>query len=284
MARLFRGCPEAIAETQRFARASASRSTSCNYNYPDEPTDPVPRARRKSWSKLTGKAPAGAIPRASRTRSRAAHRGTSSRSSRELNYARYFLTVHDIVSFARSQGDPLPGARLGRQFRHLLLPRHHRCRPGRASTCCSSASSRRSATSRPTSTSISSMRGARRSSQYIYEKYSRERAGIAATVITYRAPLGLARGRQGHGPVRRRRSARSPARSGAGRPSGVEEARARRAGLDPTDQRSSHVLEQANEILGFPATSPSMSAASSSPRTGSTRSCRSSSRPWTSAR
>ncbi len=35
----------------------------------------------------------------------------------ELAYEPYFLTVYDIVRFARSQRHPVPGARLGRQFR-----------------------------------------------------------------------------------------------------------------------------------------------------------------------
>ena len=51
----------------------------------------------------------------------------------ELNYAPFFLTVHDIVNFARRprHQHSLPGPRLGRQFGHLLLPRHHRGEPGR---------------------------------------------------------------------------------------------------------------------------------------------------------
>ena len=82
----------------------------------------------------------------------------------ELNYAPYFLTVHDIVRFARVAGHPVPGPRLGGQFGGLLLPRHHRGRSRAASISCSSASSPPSAASRPTSTSISSTSGARRSS------------------------------------------------------------------------------------------------------------------------
>jgi error-prone DNA polymerase len=39
--------------------------------------------------------------------------------------------------------------------------------------------------------------------QYIYQKYGRERAGIAATVITYRSPLGGARSGQSDGIVGR---------------------------------------------------------------------------------
>ena len=46
----------------------------------------------------------------------------------ELQYEPYFLTVYDVVKFARSAGHPLPGARLGRQLRGVLLPGHHRGR------------------------------------------------------------------------------------------------------------------------------------------------------------
>ena len=42
---------------------------------------------------------------------------------KELKYEAYFLTVRDIMRFARSQRHPLPGARLGGELRRLLLPR-----------------------------------------------------------------------------------------------------------------------------------------------------------------
>ena len=48
----------------------------------------------------------------------------------ELRYEAYFLTVHDIVELRAVARHPLPGARLGGQFRGLLLPRHHRGGPG----------------------------------------------------------------------------------------------------------------------------------------------------------
>ena len=83
----------------------------------------------------------------------------------ELSYEPYFLTVQDIVAYARSQGDPVPGTRLGGQLAGVLLPRaSRRSTRSAARRCCSSASSRASATSRPTSTSTSSTSGARRSS------------------------------------------------------------------------------------------------------------------------
>ena len=43
----------------------------------------------------------------------------------ERQIAHYFLTVHDIVKFARRPGHSLPGPRLGRQFRGLLCPGRH---------------------------------------------------------------------------------------------------------------------------------------------------------------
>ena len=46
----------------------------------------------------------------------------------ELGYPNYFLTVHDIVAWAREPGHPLPGPRLGGQFVGLLLPGRHRRR------------------------------------------------------------------------------------------------------------------------------------------------------------
>ncbi len=97
------------------------------YNYPDEPTEsglePQAELERLTWEGAAKRYPDG-MPGNGREHSS----GMSSKSSANSNYARYFLTVHDIVTFARSQKHPVPGAGFGRQFHHLLLPRHHRCR------------------------------------------------------------------------------------------------------------------------------------------------------------
>jgi hypothetical protein len=47
----------------------------------------------------------------------------------ELRYEMYFLTVHDIVRFARSERHPVPGPGLGGQFGGLLLPGRDRGGP-----------------------------------------------------------------------------------------------------------------------------------------------------------
>ena len=84
-------------------------------------------------------------------------------------------------------GHPLPRARIGRQFRRLLLPAASpRWIPTRAKSC-SSASCPTSATSRPISTSISSMNDAKRSSSGSTRRKAATRAALAATVIAYRS-------------------------------------------------------------------------------------------------
>ena len=80
----------------------------------------------------------------------------------ELHYEAYFLTVWDLVRFARSRNILVPGPRLGGQLGRLLLPGRHVGRSRPRSTCCSSGSSAASGTRRPTSTSTSSTSGARK--------------------------------------------------------------------------------------------------------------------------
>ena len=79
-----------------------------------------------------------------------------------LNYEHYFLTVQDIVQYARGPGHPLPRTRFGSQLGGLFLPAHHRGRSGSHATCCSNASSPRNATSPRISTWISSTSGVKR--------------------------------------------------------------------------------------------------------------------------
>ena len=80
----------------------------------------------------------------------------------ELQYEPYFLTVHDIMRFARSQGILCQGRGSAANSAVCYCLGITEVDPERSAICCSSASSPPSATSRPTSTSISSTSGARR--------------------------------------------------------------------------------------------------------------------------
>ena len=161
MARLFERHPEALARTNEIVRRCRFSLDELCYQYPSE-TEPGETAQQK-LERLTWE---GAERRYGKdlpeqTISQLKHELTL---IRNLNYAPYFLTVHSIVNFAREPRHSLPGARLGSQFRRLLS-----CSASPPSTLSipnfsSSASSPRSATSRPISMSTSSTSGARRSS------------------------------------------------------------------------------------------------------------------------
>ena len=81
----------------------------------------------------------------------------------ELDYAPYFLTVHEIVRFARDQEHPLPGPRLGGELgRSAIASASPRSIPMQHRPSVRALRLGRAAASRPTSTSISSTSGARR--------------------------------------------------------------------------------------------------------------------------
>ena len=202
-----------------------------------------------------GRRARNAIPTASRERSRATLDHELALIG-QLGYAPYFLTVHDIVRFARGAGHPLPGPRLGRQLGRLLLPRHHRGRTRPRSTCCSSASSRAERNEPPDIDVDFEHERREEVIQYIYAPL-RPRAGRPRRHrhLLPRA-LGRARGRQGHRPV-----ARTPSRALAGMVWGSRssEAAARcrkrmcaRPASIPPIRCSRRVLELASELIGFP--------------------------------
>ncbi len=100
MVRLFRGHPEAIQETLRFAEEVSFSFKELWHNYPDEPTRDGASAQeeleRLTWEGAEKRFP-GAVEK---------HRKTLEHELALIasqDYARYFLTVHDIVRFAREQ-------------------------------------------------------------------------------------------------------------------------------------------------------------------------------------
>jgi len=102
MRRLFRACPDAVEETLRFARGITFTLAELGQRYPREP---VPRGktadrhlRDLTEEGLKWRYPQG-VPRTI-----AAIAEKELRFIAEGHIAHYFLTVHDIVKFARSQG------------------------------------------------------------------------------------------------------------------------------------------------------------------------------------
>src|SRR5262245_11078129 len=102
MTRLFRDLPEAIAETMRFADRIEFSLDQLKYQYPDEPVPPGKTAQQHledlTWAGVE-KYFGGEIDEKLRATLRKELDLIA-----ELKYAHYFLTVNDIVHYARSQG------------------------------------------------------------------------------------------------------------------------------------------------------------------------------------
>ena len=108
----------------------------------------------------------------------------------DLEYEPYFLTVYDIVAFARSQEHSVPGAWFGSELGRVLLPGHYRGRSGRMAMLVERFISKER--NEPPDIDVDFEHERREEViQYIYEKYGRERAALAATVITYRPRSAL---------------------------------------------------------------------------------------------
>ena len=88
--------------------------------------------------------------------------------------------------------------------------------------------------------------------QHIYEKYGRDRAGIAATVIHYRPRSAIREVGKVMGLSRRRHARRSPRPSGAAWTPELEDARADDAGLDLTDPHLKRTMKLAEQLIGMP--------------------------------
>jgi error-prone DNA polymerase len=101
MADLFRNCPEAIAQTLRVAEMIQFRLDELRHNYPHEPVPPGKNAdehlRYLTMMGLEGRYPQGVPVKVANI----ARMELDFIETREI--AHYFLTVHDIVKFAKGQ-------------------------------------------------------------------------------------------------------------------------------------------------------------------------------------
>jgi error-prone DNA polymerase len=168
----------------------------------------------------------------------------------ELGYEAYFLTVHDIVRYARSIGILCQGRGSAANSVVCFCLGITEVDPGRMQTLVERFISKER--NEPPDIDVDFEHERREEViQYIYRKYSRERAALAATVITYRPrsairdvgkALGLDELQVGA-------LAKSLQWWDSGAP---DEQRIREAGLDPASPKVRRWLELATSLLGFP--------------------------------
>ena len=102
MARLFREFPEAVAETAALLERLTFSLDELRYQYPDEPTGDA-ASPQEALERLTEDGARRRFPAGVPAKIRATLDHELALIAR-LHFAAYFLTVHDIIRFARSRG------------------------------------------------------------------------------------------------------------------------------------------------------------------------------------
>ncbi len=248
MARLFRRYPEAIAETLRFAQTLKFSLSDLQYNYPDEPTEsglgPQEELERLTWEGAKFRYPDGVPDKVEKI---IRH---ELQTVRELNYARYFLTVHDIIKFARSQEILCQGRGSAANSVICYCLRITEVGPEIIDTLFERFISKER--DEPPDIDVDFEHEKRKPvMDYIYEKYSEKHTSLAAAVVSYRGRSALREIAKAMGLSDDVRSALSGSIWGwSSSELGDKEAHA--GGLSKTDPLVKHVIDRANEIMGFP--------------------------------
>ena len=246
MARLFRDAPEAIEETLRLSDELTFSLDELRYEYPDETIEGFANAQdaltHLAYEGAARRYPNGLPPK---VRATVEHELAL---IAQLQYAPYFLTVHDIVRFARSQKILCQGRGSAANSAACFCLGITEVDPDRADLLFERFISpeRRE----PPDIDVDFEHERREEViQYIYGKYGRERAGIAATVICYRGRSSIREVGKAFGLSEDTIGALSSSIWGGG---GDGKADLARAGLDADSGRVQQIAALAREIAGFP--------------------------------
>jgi error-prone DNA polymerase len=249
MGRLFAGYDDAVARSVDIAGRCRFSLDELVYEYPDEPV-PAGRTAQAHLEELADQGAAWRFPGGVPQTVTAALRRELDIIA-QLSYAPYFLTVHDIVKFARQEGILCQGRgsaansvvcyclgvtavnpmEIDLLFERFIAPERNE----------------------PPDIDVDFEHERREEViQYIYRRYGRDRAGLAATVISYRArsavrDVGRAMGLS-EDTVAVLAGQVWGTRSGGALPDKY----VRDAGLDPDDPLLATVLALADELIGFP--------------------------------
>jgi error-prone DNA polymerase len=247
MARLFHRHPAALRRTVEIADRCAFRLNDLRYQYPDEAQDGEPahhRLERLTREGLLWRYPAGPPPKI-------VHRVEKELTLiREVDYAPYFLTVHDIVQFARSRGILCQGRGSAANSVVCYLLGITEVPPESITLIFERFISKERG--EPPDIDVDFEHERREEViQWIYERYGRERAGLTAVVIHFRSRAAIREVGKVMG-LSQDVIARLSGQIWGWSSAAPNEDRMRDAGLDPTDNRMILAAKLIAEIIGFP--------------------------------
>ena len=249
MALLFRKAPEAIADTLNFlSRCRFSLDELRKTEYPEE----ARQGFATPQDALAALVEAGKRYRYPNCMQEAVQKALDKELAitAELKYAPYFLTVHDIVRFAKSKGILCQGRGSAANSVICYCLGITEVNPEQVDLLFERfvSAERRE----PPDIDVDFEHERREEViQYIYRKYGRERAGLTATVICYRGRSAIREVGKVFGLSDDTVGTLSSTLWGWSM-AGVAEKEARRAGLDPSDPKLQRVMALAQELMGFP--------------------------------
>ncbi len=248
MARLFRDLPDAIAETMRFADRIDFSLDQLKYQYPDEPVPPGKTAQQHledlTWAGVEqyfgGKIDAKLRATLHKELGLIA----------ELKYAHYFLTVHDIVRYARSQNILCQGRGSAANSAVCYVLGITSVDPTKVDLLFERFISKERL--EPPDIDVDFEHSRREEvMQYVYRRYGRHRAAIIATVIHYRPRSAIRDVGKALGLTEDVTAALADTVWGSwGK--GLNEMQVRQAGLDPKNAMIELAVELATELIEFP--------------------------------
>ncbi|OAF07029.1 error-prone DNA polymerase [Bradyrhizobium centrolobii] len=248
MARLFRDFPDAIAETMRFARKIDFSLDQLKYQYPDEPVPPGKTAQGHledlTWAGVQ-KYFGGNIDDKLRA---TLHKELALIA--ELKYAHYFLTVHDIVHYARSQNILCQGRGSAANSAVCYVLGITSVDPTKVDLLFERFISKERL--EPPDIDVDFEHSRREEvMQYVYRRYGRHRAAIIATVIHYRPRSAIRDVGKALGLTEDVTAALADTVWGSwGK--GLNDMQVKQAGLDPNNPMISLAVELATELIEFP--------------------------------
>ena len=247
MRRLFAGYEDAVERTAEIAAQCHFSLGDLKYEYPDEPIPSGKTAQEHladlAWDGAKNRYPQG-IPEDIAKNIR-----DELRIIEKLDYARYFLTVNDVVAFARKEEILCQGRGSAANSTVCFCLGITEVNPRSTKLLFSRFISQ--ARNEPPDIDVDFEHEQReRVIQYIYERYTRERAAICATVVHYRSRRAIREVGQALGLTPDVTTALAKTIWGYG--SEMPDQYVREAGFDPNNEEIRQAVDLTNELIGFP--------------------------------
>ena len=248
MAHLFRNVPEAVTATQDLLARVGFSLGDLRYEYPDEPVQkgwtPQGWLDHLTWQKAKAHY-GGCVP--AKVEAQIQHELAL---IAQLDYAPYFLTIHDIVVYARERGILCQGRGSAANSAVCFVLGITSVDPANSNLLFARfiSSERRE----PPDIDVDFEHERREEViQYIYNRYGRERAGLVATVIRYRPRSAIRDVGKVLG-LSEDITARIAGTQWGSWGSTISEGHLTQAGLDPANPVIRRAVALATRILGFP--------------------------------